>query len=111
MKGVHSLINEFHKLKVSDEPFVERLKSVSPTQHAVLSLYHTGAYTTYDKIAEELNIASGTVRSRLYRAREKIVRWRKEAKVNDASQGAASQEHQGAVVGSIDGGVPRVEQG
>lgn len=113
MKGIPKTASECSCLNPSDEPHLTKLKSIAPDQHLVLLKYLSAPYPTYGHIAAELGWPIGTVRSRINRARTKIVQWRNKARADHekATQGTATQEHQGADVGPSAGGVPSVEQG
>lgn len=67
------------ELEDTDAAFVEALRLVSPKQHALLVAAHRADQPSYVQLAEELGLPQGTVKSRLHRARAKILKWRKNA--------------------------------
>ena len=81
------------KLKDEDKPFLKLLQLQSPSQLDVLIAFHTEPPTSYETVATELAIPVNTVKTRLYRARQKILGWRKgvEEQLN-ATQGTVSDE-------------------
>lgn len=78
--------NEMLKLMPSDEPLVERLQQWNKDQHLIFVRYYIDTdEPTYRGIANDLNIPVGTVRSRLHRARQRILQWRSEQQVTEAA--------------------------
>lgn len=66
-------MKDWFQLKESDWVYVERL----PQSHKqLLEAYHGEHSPSYIDLAQAYSIPIGTVKSRLNRARQKIVKWR-----------------------------------
>lgn len=74
------MAKEVFKLMFEDEAErLERLFYLSKPQWEVLTRFHKGVdEPSHLQIASELNIPIGTVKSRLSRARDRIIKWRAE---------------------------------
>ena len=68
--------NERFFLKGTDAPYITALKFVSKPQYEVLIFIRDNPGTSYVKGAKEFGIPIGTFKTRLHRARSKIVEWR-----------------------------------
>lgn len=80
------------RLEESDRPFLPLLRSSSPDQFNVLMGVHSELEgiqdnTAYIVVAHNLRIPLNTVKSRLNRARYKIINWRKGVKADGSVQG------------------------
>lgn len=64
------------KLTEADRPLLEALKFTSKAQYVVLLHAQQENHLSYVQIAEQLQIPVNTVKTRLHRARQKIVKWR-----------------------------------
>lgn len=86
------------KLKDSDRPFLRLLKNNSPEQFIVLMSVHSELEgidqrnMLYEVVAYDLNIPVNTVKSRLSRARHKILTWRNGVETDGAVQGVQGTE-------------------
>lgn len=72
------------ELQAGDTPFLMLLQIQSQPQLDVLIAFHTTPPTSYQTIATDLAIPVNTVRTRLHRARQKILEWRKGVPTTDA---------------------------
>lgn len=71
------------KLTIEDDEYLARLKIYSRPQFDVMHMFYCLKTETYEAIASALGIPVGTVKSRLSRARSKIVKWRAEVALKD----------------------------
>jgi len=67
---------KYFVLKGTDSPYLTVLKYRSPKQYEVLLYVRDHPDQTYGEVAKLLNIPTGTVKTRLHRARLKILEWR-----------------------------------
>ena len=71
------------KVTESDAPFMQTLKYTSHPQYHLLMLTQGKTWRSYHELAIEVGCPVNTVRTRLHRARAKIIKWR-EAEANKA---------------------------
>lgn len=69
---------EAFTLKSSDDKLMEALRLISPDQYQILKLFYDSNNPTYQWVADNLAIPVNTVRTRLYRGRGRITRWRQD---------------------------------
>jgi len=63
-------------LRVTDGPYLLKLKTWSPKQYEVLTYLRDHPENTYAMISKQLNVPVNTIKTRLYRARMKIMEYR-----------------------------------
>ena len=66
-----------------DKPFLDVLKFTNRKQYDVLMIAQNATWSSYDGFAATLGIPAGTFKSRLNRARAKIMQWREDRDEND----------------------------
>jgi hypothetical protein len=83
------------KLTERDETYLATLKRTAHMQYVALILYEKNPDIKMYTIAHNLGIPEETVKSRIYRAREKIIAWRKAdlEELSHAEQVAKAEEN------------------
>jgi hypothetical protein len=80
-KRVRAASNHIYRqfnLDDQDQPFLDVLKFTNRHQYDALLIAQNPTWSSYDDFAATLGIPVGTLKSRLSRARTKIMQWRTE---------------------------------
>lgn len=70
-------VNERFFLKGADAPFITALKFIAKPQYEILIYVRDNPEMPYKEGAKHFNIPVGTFKTRLHRARQKILEWRR----------------------------------
>jgi len=70
-------INDRFFLKGTDVPFITALKFIAKPQYEVLIYVRDNPEMPYKEGAKQFGIPVGTFKTRLHRARQKILEWRR----------------------------------